>query len=381
MVRRPAVTVRDIRRLLDECFPFALREDWDNVGLLAGDPDAPVRTVAVALTATQGVLKALERRRADLLVTHHPVIFSALKSIRPDNPASSAVYKLLRANTAVISAHTNVDAAPRGVSHIMARRLGLGKISLLVPGVPSADSCRIVAYTPATHVEALMDAVDSAGGARIGAYSRCSFRSGGTGAFLGGAQASPYEGNAGREERVAETRLETVAPGSLVPCILDAVRKAHPYEEPVIDVIPLRFGALGGGIGAVGEFSSPMSLEEALETVRRRLAPEWIKAAGPRNKTVRRVAVVGGSGGEFIGAAHKAGADLFVTGDVKYHQAVDAENLGTPTADIGHASGEKWILPEFRRIILGRFGSDVTVRIIGEKEPLRFVSQGDHGEG
>jgi dinuclear metal center YbgI/SA1388 family protein len=367
--------------VLDERFPFALKEDWDNVGILAGDPDAPVRIVAVALTATQAVFDALERRRADLLITHHPVIFSPLKSIRPDNFASSAAYRLLQMKTAAISAHTNADAAPCGVSHVIARRLGLVNISPLAPGVPSSDSCRIVIFAPKTHAESVMDAVEKTGGARIGEYLRCSFQSVGTGVFTGGAKTRPFSGKAGREERVEEIRIETVAPGSLTPRILESVRKAHPYEAPVIDVIPLRSGALGGGIGAVGEFSSPMSFEDALKCVRMRLQPEWIKIAGPRRKTVRRVAVVGGSGGEFIGAALGAGADLFVTGDVKYHQAVDAETAGMPVADIGHASGEKWILPEFRRILVGRFSNDISVRIIGEKEPMRFVFVGDHREG
>jgi dinuclear metal center YbgI/SA1388 family protein len=326
------------------------------------------------------VLKALRQRHADLLITHHPVVFSSLKSIRPDNPASCAAYELLRAGIAAISAHTNADAAPHGVSYVMARQLGLGEIRPLVPGVPLSDSCRIVVFVPASHAEAVMDAVDSIGGARIGGYSRCSFRSVGTGSFVGGTKTSPYAGSVGREERVEEARLETVAPGSLVSRVLNAVRRAHPYEEPVIDVIPLRSGVLGGGIGAVGEFSTPIPLESALETVRLRLLPEWIKAAGPCKKMVRRVAVVGGSGGEFIGAACGASADLFVTGDVKYHQALDAEAAGMPVADIGHASGEKWILPEFKRILLGRFRGDISVRIIEEKEPLRFVPRGNHME-
>ena len=380
-MRRPSITVRDVWQALDERFPFVCREDWDNIGILVGAPDTPVRTVAVALTATPSVLKALKRRRADLLVTHHPIVFSPLKSIRPDNPTSVAAYELLRAGIAAISAHTNADAAPRGVSYVMARRLGLENIRPLVPGAPSSDSCRIVVFVPGAYAKAVIDAVDSAGGARIGGYSRCSFRSVGTGSFVGGIGTSPYAGSAGREEQIEETRIETVAPGSLVPRIMDAVRRAHPYEEPVIDIIPLRYGALGGGIGAVGEFAAPMPLESAFDMVRKRLLPEWIKAAGPGRKTVRRVAIVGGSGGEFIGDAYKACADLFVTGDVKYHQALDAEAAGLPVADIGHASGEKWILPEFRQILLRRFGGNIAVRIIGEKEPMRFVPQGDHREG
>jgi len=221
-----------------------------------------------------------------------------------------------------------------------------------------------------------VDAASEAGGARIGAYSRCSFRAPGIGTFLGGPDSSPRFGGPGAEERVEEIRLETIAPGSRVRAVLLAMRKAHPYEEPAIDVVPLREGALGGGIGVVGELSGPLPLDRALDAVRRALRPSWIHVAGPRRKTVRRVAIVGGSGAEFAYAAREAGADLYVTGDVKYHQALDAAAGDMPVADIGHASGERWILPEFRRVFSARFPGAVSVRVIMDEEPLRAVPAG-----
>jgi dinuclear metal center YbgI/SA1388 family protein len=373
--------VKDVWRALDDQFPFAHRAEWDNVGILLGDPGSAVRAVAIALDATPAVLSALRRRPADLLVTHHPVVFSPLKSIRPDHPPSAAAYALLRMGVSVISAHTNADVAPRGVSHAMARRLGLRGIRPLIPGEPSSDSCKIVVFVPPAQADDVLSAAAEAGGARIGGYDRCSFRSAGTGTFRGAAGTEPFVGAPGREERVEEVRLETVAAGSLVPKVLRAIRDRHPYEEPAIDVIPLRGGSLGGGVGAVGDLPAPATLEEALEAVRLRLRPAWIKAAGPRRKTVRRVAVVGGSGAEFADAARDAGADLFITGDLKYHQALEAAAGAMPVADIGHASGERWILPEFRRVLLARFRGNVAVRIINEEEPLRAVPRGDHGEG
>ncbi|MEW6720482.1 MAG: Nif3-like dinuclear metal center hexameric protein [Thermodesulfobacteriota bacterium] len=375
------VAVRDVWRALDDHYPFAHGADWDNVGILLGDPGRPVRTVAVALTASPAVLSALRRRPADLLVTHHPVVFSPLKAVRPDRAASSAAFELLRLGVSAICAHTNADAAPRGVSHAMARRLGLSGIRPLIPGEPASDACKIVVFVPAPHADAVLEAAASAGAARIGGYASCSFRCAGTGTYRGAAWTSPRAGAPGREERVEEVRIETVAAGSLVPQVLRAVRARHPYEEPAIDVVPLRGGALGGGIGSLGELPAPATLDEALRAVRMRLKPAWIKAAGPRRKTVRRVAVVGGSGAEFLGAAVDSGADLFVTGDVKYHQALEAEAAGMPLADIGHASGERWILPEFRRVLLERFRGTLTVRVINEMEPLRHVPPGDPGEG
>jgi dinuclear metal center YbgI/SA1388 family protein len=370
------VTVRDVWRALDDHFPFAHRADWDNVGILLGDPGAPVRSVLVALDATPAVLSALRRRPADLLVTHHPVVFRPLPAIRPDRPEAAAAYALLRAGVAAISAHTNADVAPRGVSHAMARRLGLRGIRPLIPGEPSSDACKVVVFVPGSHADAVLAAAAGAGAARIGDYQRCSFRSEGTGTFLPREGADPYLGAPGREERVPEVRLETVAAGSLLPAVLRAVRAAHPYEEPAIDVVPLRGAALGGGVGAVGDLPGPEPLADALERVRRALRPSWVRVAGPRRKTVRRVAIVGGSGAEFAGAAREAGADLYVTGDVKYHQALEAEAAGMPVADIGHGSGERWILPEFRRVLRARFPGALGIRVLMEDEPLRAVPAG-----
>ena len=381
MIRRAAVTVHDVWQALDEHYPFAHCADWDNVGILVGAPSAPVRSILIALDATPAVIARLRRRPADLLVTHHPVVFSPLKSIRPDPGPSAAAFELARMGVAVISAHTNADVAPRGVSHAMARRLGLRGIRPLIPGEPTSGACKIVVFVPPSGAEPVLAAASAAGGARIGEYSRCSFRSAGTGTFLGGPGSAPRIGKPGREERVEEVRLETVAPGAVVPAVLRAIREAHPYEEPAIDVVPLREGALGGGIGTVGELPEPVTLEEALELLHRAFRPSWIRVAGPRRKTVRRVAIVGGSGAEFAAAAQSAGADLYVTGDVKYHQALDAAAGKMPVADIGHASGERWILPEFRRIITKRFPGAVSARVIMEEEPLRAVPAARRGGG
>ncbi len=366
---RGGVTVRDVWRVLDERFPFAHRAEWDNVGILLGDPGARVRSAVVALDATPAAIAECRRRKADLLVTHHPLIFDPLKSVRPDRGSSAAAYALARMGTAVISAHTNADVAPRGVSHALARRIGLAGIRPLIPGEPS-DACKVAVFVPPDRADAVLSAIDGAGGGRIGAYARCSFRTPGTGTFVPGPGTAPFRGRAGAEERVAEIRLESVVAGSLVPAVVAAVRAAHPYEEPAIDVVPLKGGALGGGVGAVGDLADAAPLADVLDRVFRTVRPSWIKVAGPRRKTVRKVAVVAGSGSEFAGAARQAGADLFVTADVKYHQALEAAGGAMPVADIGHGSGEKWILPEFRRAIADRFGGSVACRVFMETEPL-----------
>ena len=365
----PAVTVHDVLQALDDEFPFAHRADWDNVGILLGDADAPATRVVIALDATPAVLAACRRHRADLLVTHHPVIYAPLRSVRADGGPSATVYRLVRMKTAVISAHTNADVAPKGVSHVLARRIGLEAIRPLLPGEPS-DACKVVAFVPPDRADAVLVAISEAGGGRIGQYTRCSFRCAGTGTFFPADGAKPFLGRPGSEERVEEVRLESVVAGSVLPKVLARIRDAHPYEEPAIDVYPLKGGALGGGIGAVGDMQRAAPLTEVLEGVHRAVRPSWIKVAGPRKRRVRRIAVVAGSGSEFAAAAREAGADLFLTADVKYHQALEAAAGEMTVADIGHGSGEKWILPEFRRVIAVRFGNRVAIRVVMENEPL-----------
>ncbi len=365
-----AVTVRDVWKALDDEFPFAHRADWDNVGILLGDPGAPAERVVIALDATPAAVAACRRHRAGLLVTHHPVIYSPLKSVRSDQAASATVCELVRMGTAVISAHTNADVAPKGVSHALARRIGLKGIRPLIPGEPS-DACKVVAFVPPDRAAAVLAALSEAGGGRIGAYTRCSFQAVGTGTFLPAQGAKPYLGKAGREEKVEEVRLESVVAGTLLKAVLAAVRDAHPYEEPAIDVYPLKGGALGGGIGAVGDRERAAPLAEVLADVHRAVRPSWIQVTGPRNRRVARIAAVAGSGSEFAEAARAAGADLFLTADVKYHQALEAATGDMAVADIGHGSGEKWILPEFRRVIAARFGRRVATRVVMESEPMR----------
>ncbi len=374
------MTVRDVYRALDERYPFAHRAEWDNVGILAGDPDGPADRILVALDATPASARRCLRSGANLLVTHHPPIHTPLRAVLGGRSAGSPLHDLIRGGVAVLSAHTNADVAPGGVSHAVARRLRLARIRPLIPGEPS-DACKLVVFVPPAHAEAVMEAVDRAGGGRIGAYSRCSFRLRGTGTFLPRAGARPFLGRRGRVEEAEEIRFETVVPSSLLSGAIRAVREAHPYEEPAIEAYPLRGGVLGGGVGAIGERERPGTLDEVLEEACRRLRLGGVRVAGSTRRRIGKVAVVAGSGAEFAGAARDAGADLFLTGDLKYHAALEAAHGGMPVADIGHGAAESWILPEFRRTIVERFGKNVSVRIYREPEPFRPYRPGEKRGG
>jgi dinuclear metal center YbgI/SA1388 family protein len=375
--RAPAPTVRAVYEALDAAFPFARRADWDNVGILLGDPSQPAARILVSLDASPSAVRRLAALGATLLVTHHPPIFSPLKSLRPDLPSSAAAFALARAGAAVISAHTNADAAPRGVSWAIARRIGLEGISPLSPGEPSGDPCKVVTFVPASRADRVLGAMTAAGAGRIGGYSGCAFRAEGVGTFVAPRGANPFAGKAGGANAVPEVRIETRVAAADLGRVLAALRREHPYEEPAVDVYPLR-GDAPGGYGAVGELPAPAPLDELLARLRDRLRCDGgIRVAGPARRTVRRVAVMGGSGGDFVRAAAASGADLLVTGDVKFHQAQEAEFAGLPVADVGHGAAEKWILPEFRRVIAEAFGAAASVRVHYEKEPLRPWRPGD----
>jgi dinuclear metal center YbgI/SA1388 family protein len=372
-------TVLDAFRALDARWPFAHRSDWDNVGILLGDPRREVRKVLVSLDATPASVSRCIRSGASLLVTHHPPIFSPMKDFREDRAPASLLFPLVRAGAAVISAHTNADLAADGVSHAAARRLGLRSLRPLLPG-ETAGARKVVVFVPPSHEGAVLDSMTAAGAGRIGAYSRCAFRSAGTGSYLPGAGSAPFRGKAGQEERVEERRLEAVVAGADLGRVLAAIREVHPYEEPAVDVYPLSGGSpLGGGLGVVGELPEPLPVAEALKLVRTALRAATLRAAGPRSGRVRRVAVVGGSGGGMIGAAAAAGADLYVTGDVKHHEALEAAAGPMVVADAGHAATEKWILPEFASALRKALGSAVRVNVHEEEEPLRDVPGGNDG--
>ncbi len=378
MTGAAAPTVRDVYEALDAAWPFAHRADWDNVGILLGDPGQPAGRILVALDASRAAIDRMTAIKASLLVTHHPVIFSPLKSIRPDSQSSSAAFSLVKAGASVISAHTNADSAPRGVSWAIARRLGLEFIHPLVPDEPSGSACKIVVFVPADNADSIFAAMSGAGAGRIGEYADCTFRSEGTGTFVPSGHASPAVGEGGGKVSVPEIRIETVVAGPDLPRVLRVLRDAHPYEEPAIDVYPLKGSALGGGYGAVGTLPKPAPLKDVLDAIHRRLRCDGgIRIAGPARRTVRRIAVMGGSGAGFIRAAVEADADLFVTGDVKYHEAQEADFAGITVADVGHGASEKWILPEFRRVISERFGASADIRIFFEREPLRPYRPGE----
>ena len=329
----------DYRDAINRFAPFALAQSWDNTGLLVGSPEREVTRALVALDATLTVLDEAAHQDAQLVITHHPIIFKALRSV----PAHSPVYQAIRCNIAVLCAHTNLDIATSGVSDALAGLLGLCEVQLLE--TTSASLYRkVVVFVPADSAEALYDAMTRAGAGKQGDYAGAAFLSEGEGRFTPLEGAHPTIGRVGQLEKISEQRLEMlVAPGNL-PAVLAAIKAAHPYEEPAFDVFETQSLSERCGIGRVGRLLEPLSPAGFAAMLREKLACPPMRCV-PGKAQIERVAVCGGSGGDLLERARELGAQALVTADLKHSQLLAAQELGMTLIDAGHYATEAVVLP------------------------------------
>jgi len=360
--------------LIEGLAPRALAEPWDNVGLMVGTGKTMVTKVALALDPTLDTIQAAHDAGAQLLLTHHPLIFSPLKKIDFDDPSAAAAALAVKLGVTVYSAHTNLDAAEDGVSWALARRLDLRNISVLSPTL-SSTRLKLVVFVPTGYEKRVRDALFDAGAGQIGQYTGCSFAVRGQGTFTPSEKASPFLGNPGRSELVNESRLEAMIDEQRLNGALRALKEAHPYEEAAFDLYPLKDAAGIRGIGCVGLLPDARSLDSLVECVKERLAAGNVKVAGATEELIKKVAVVGGSGGSYIGLAKASEAQVLISGDFGYHQAREAESLGIPLIDAGHFATEKPILAELAQrlsVLLELEGINLKFEVLaGEKDPWR----------
>lgn len=326
-------------RAIETIAPPALAEGWDNCGLQVGDPNSPVGRILVALTPLPEVFDEAEESGADFLLFHHPLIFGGVDLVDTSAYPGNLVARAVRSGTTVYASHTSYDAAPDGVSVALADALGLEGATTVV--APRGELRKIAVFVPEDDVDGVAAALGEAGAGVIGDYTHCTFRTPGTGTFLPGEGSDPYLGEKGRLERANEIRVETVVPAHLAQAAASAAVAAHPYEEIALDVYHIDGCPEGCGYGRVGTLPVPMTPEGLREHVSQRLGfPARLVANPSPGRRVERVAVLGGSGGSFLGEVAAVGADAYVTGDLSYHDALLAESLGLCAVDAGHAATE-----------------------------------------
>ncbi|WP_129724014.1 Nif3-like dinuclear metal center hexameric protein [Xylanivirga thermophila] len=331
--------VRDIVDIMEQIAPFQYAEDWDNVGLLLGDMEENVSRIMLTLDATPEVIEQAVKEDIDMLISHHPIIFKPIKDIRLDSYTGKILCPLIKHDISVLCAHTNLDKALGGVDDTLADILGLNEVEPLTY-VDSMPYYKIVVYIPKGHEEKVLYAMAEAGAGCIGGYSHCTFQGEGTGTFLPLEGAKPYIGDVGMLEHVHEIRLETIVPKSHLDKVLDAMLKVHPYEEVAYDVYQLANRVKVPSIGRIGQLPKVMSVIEYAEYIKRSLNAGSVAIVGNRDKKVKWVGSCAGAGGDLVGMAKYKGADVFVTGELKYHEAQMANALGIPVIAAGHFSTE-----------------------------------------
>ncbi len=336
------VATGTIAAWLEGFAPRALAESWDNVGLLWGDARTEVDRVMTCLTVTDAVAAEAVEAGAGLIVSHHPVLFRGAKQVRGDRPEGAALWRLARANIAVASPHTAFDNTRGGINDLLAKRVGLvDLVPLRMPSASTSDLVKIVVFTPASDHSRVLEAAFEAGAGRIGDYRECSFAAAGVGTFFGETGTNPTVGRPGRREETNELRVEMVCPRSRLAAALAAIRVAHSYEEPAIDVFAQVEGAAGPGVGRAGRLDEPCGLERFARRVARILHAPGLQFVGDPSRLIRRVAVACGAGDDFLNDAARADADVLLTGEARFHRALEAEAIDVALIAAGHHATER----------------------------------------
>lgn len=324
----------EIIQLFEQFAPKQYAMEGDKIGLQIGRLNKPVERVMIALDVLENVVDEAIEKKADLIIAHHPIIFRPLQNIVTDKLPGRMIEKLLKHDIAVYAAHTNLDIAPGGLNDWLAEALGLTNTKVLVPTYETKLK-KLVVFVPVDHSQKLKEALGNAGCGAIGNYTHCMFSAPGTGQFKPGEGTNPFIGQQGEVEHVSEERVETIFPEHLEKNVLQAMFKAHPYEEVAYDIYPLDNKGETLGLGRIGEVEET-TLKEFAEKVKITFALPAVRVVGDLSAKIKKVAVLGGDGNKYITAAKMNGADVYITGDLYYHTAHDAMMMGLNVIDPGH---------------------------------------------
>lgn len=332
-----SLTIGYITRLLGTLAPTALQESYDNAGLITGSESQLLTGILISLDATEAIVEEAINKKCNLIIAHHPIVFSGLKKLNGRNYIERTIIKAIKNDIAIYAIHTNLDNVLQGVNHRIANKIGLLNQKILAPKRDNLQKLSV--FVPVSHTDAVREAISAAGAGQIGNYSHCTFTLRGEGTFKPNDKAKPFIGQANQLERVEEDRLEAIFPAYLQSKIVAAMREAHPYEEVAFDIYPLANENPETGAGMVGDLPQEMTGREFLHLLKKVFQTPCIRHTRLLEKPVRRVAVCGGSGSFLLNNAIAAGADFFVTADYKYHQFFDADGK-IVIADIGHYESE-----------------------------------------
>lgn len=365
-----SVKCGEIVKGIEKKYPLHLAEDWDNVGLLIGDFDSDIKNILVCLEINDDIINEAIKKKVDMIVTHHPLIFKSFKKLTSNNHISSLIMKLVRANINVYTMHTNFDNARDGMNDIFADLLEL-KDSKPLTLHKSESLHKIVVFVPLSHKNLVREAILNAGAGYIGNYSHCSFNVYGTGTFKPLEGAKPFIGKQDELEKVDEVRIETIVDEKSLSSVTKEMLRAHPYEEVAYDIYPLN-NKLDNGTGRYGKLTNSTNFRDFCDYVKKKLNIDSLNVVGNFDKQINRVAIVGGAGADFIKEAIAMGCEVLITGDVKHHTALDALGMGINIIDAGHFYTEVIALPHIAQFINSLFDVEVNVSEVSTN-PFKMV--------
>ena len=366
--------VSDVVDVLEHIAPPAWADQWDNVGLLVGDPAARVKRLLTCVDATAKVLAEAVDCKAQMIVAHHPVIFKNINRVTPSS--APVVYEAARRRIAIYCMHTNFDAAPHGTNDYLAQALSLNDVRPLEPTVDSSN-VKIVVFVPPSDLPAVAAAAFDAGAGHIGNYYDCAFFSHGIGAFCGGPGTAPAIGQPGRHETAEEMRIEAIAPRSRAEAVCQAIRRVHSYEMPAIDVYPVDDYLSGTGNGRVGTLGKSMTVQTLIRRIKRAVGLKKVFVAHGQGKragrAVKTAACAAGACGTLYQAAIAAGADLYLTGEMKHHDLLDAIAAGLTVVCLGHGNSERMAMDALAEHLGDVFEGIEVAPAAADCDPLQIV--------
>jgi dinuclear metal center YbgI/SA1388 family protein len=361
--------VSDIITAIELFAPPQLAEDWDNGGLLTGEPGSDCSGVLCTLDVTLQVIREAKEKGCNLVVSHHPVIFKGLKKVNGGGNTERIIIEAVKNDIALYAAHTALDTVLEGVSGGMAAELGLRNVQVL--SVKKGTLRKLTTFAPVAQAEKVRQALFAAGAGHVGNYSECSFNGIGTGTFKAGKGADPFVGEIGARHSEEETRIEVVFPGYSQGAVLSALIAAHPYEEVAYDVLSLQNDHPGFGTGVIGDLETPLSPGAFLQLLESTFGTGIIRHSPLREGRVQRVALCGGSGAFLIGAAAARSADFYVTADLKYHDFFLGEGKMV-IADIGHFESEQFAPELLYSLLVENFPTFAVLKTSVNTNPVRY---------
>lgn len=344
--------IKDVTNFFENLAPLSLQESYDNSGLIVGNSNSEVSTVLVTLDVTEEIIEEAIKKQAQLIVAHHPIVFSGLKKITGKNYVERTIIKAIKNDIAIYAAHTNLDSISGGVNSKICEKLGLQNCKILQPAAGQLK--KLVTFIPVVHLDKVREAVFTAGAGNTGNYDSCGYTVNGSGSFRGNENSEPFVGETGKFHTEKEIRFETIFPAYLQGKIIQALLNSHPYEEVAYDIYSLDNKFNKVGMGMIGVLPESISEKIFLSQLKNTFKTGVIKHTKLLEKKVKKIAVCGGSGSFLLKQAISAGADFFVSGDFKYHQFFDAENK-IVIADIGHFESEQFTKELFYELLTKKF--------------------------